>query len=368
MSSPKLRVVLISAGRMASTIDDEIRDSDVWPSLKRQLPYSHAPCYKTFDEVEIVAVSDLIEAKCRAFCQRWDVPRYYLDYREMIEAEQPDLVSIATPAGSHAEMAMFAMERGVRGIYSEKVMCCSLAEADALVACVEQYGATFMLGAQRRHHPSFRKAREIVESGEIGELVGVTSWMEASLLHALSHTVDGSLYLAGDVPAEWVFGVLGPGRSLDVIEQHRIAEFPGYDPKTGCWSGDPGCLTYTARLSNGVFLSHLPAITDLRWEIVCANGTIRILDNNDSLHLFKRRGTSYSFDWVPLEQIAPASSNVALLEDLLRCMRTNEKPLANEVAARNGMEILMGCAASHQQGGCKVTLPLEDREMYIPSH
>ena len=127
-------------------------------------------------------------------------------------------------------------------------------------------------------------------------------------------------------------------------------------------------MTYTARLANGVFLSHLPAITDLSWEAVCVNGYLRIVDNNDSLQLFKRRGTGYSFDLIPLEKVAPASSHVALVEDLLRCMRTHEKPLANEVVARNGMEILMGCAASHQQGGCKVKLPLADREMYIPSH
>ena len=145
---------------MASTIDDEIRSSDTWPSLKRQLPYSHAPCYKSFDEVEMVAVCDLIEEKCKEFCRRWDVPRYYLDYREMIEKQRPDVVSIATAAGLHAEMAVFAMEHGARGVYCEKAMCCSLAEADAIVDCVRRHGVKFMLGAQRRHHPHFRQARE----------------------------------------------------------------------------------------------------------------------------------------------------------------------------------------------------------------
>lgn len=368
MNQSGLRVAIISAGRMASTIDDEIKCSEMWPSLKRQLPYSHAPCYEIFDEVEIVAVCDLIEDKCLAFCRRWDVPRYYLDYREMITKEKPDIVSIATPAGSHAEMAIFAMEHGVRGIYCEKALCCSLAEADAIVECVERHGSKFMLGAQRRHHPHFRKARQIVESGEIGELVGVTSWWESSLLHALSHAVDGSLYLAGDVAAEWVFGVLGAARSLDMIEKRRIAGLSEYNSQTGRWSGDPGCLTYTAQLANGVFISHLPAITDLRWEIVCSNAYIRIVDNNDALQMYKRRGTSYSFDPVPLAEMAPTSSHAALVEDLLRCMRTDDTPLANEIAARNGMEILLGCAASHQQGGRKAKLPLVDREMYIPSH
>ena len=70
----KLRVAIISAGRMASTIDDEIRSADTFPSLKRQLPYSHAPCFKEFPELEMVAVCDLVEEKCKTFCKRWGVP------------------------------------------------------------------------------------------------------------------------------------------------------------------------------------------------------------------------------------------------------------------------------------------------------
>ena len=369
MRPQRLRTAIISAGRMASTIDDEITSMDTWPSLKQQLPYSHAPCYKEFpDEIEMVAVCDLVEEKCKTFCERWDVPRYYLDYREMIEKEKPDIVSIATAAGLHAEMAIFAMEHGVKGIYCEKAMCCSLEEADRIVACVKQHDAKFMLGAQRRHHPNFKQAREILGSGEIGELVSVTTCIESSLLHSLSHVADAQLYFAGDVAPAWVFGVLGAARSIDDIESRRITKAPEYDAKTRRWNGDPGCLTYTARLENDVFLNHLPAITDFRIEIVCSNGTIRILDNNDTLHLYKRRGRSYSFDRVELPPIPPASSHVELVRDLIHCMRTKATPLANEIVARNGTELLMGVAHSHLAGGVSVELPLEQRAMYVPSH
>jgi len=364
----KLRVAIISAGRMASTIDDEIRSVDTFPSLKRQLPYSHAPCFKEFPELEVVAVCDLVEEKCKTFCKRWDVPRYYLDYREMIEKEEPDLVSVATAASLHAEMALFAMEHGAKGIYCEKAMCCSLAEADQIVACVQKHGVSFQLGAQRRHHPNFRKAREIVLSGEIGELVGVNTWIEGSLLHSLSHMADGALYLAGDVEPSSVFGVLGGARSQDEIEGRRITQAHGYDPTTKRWNGDPGCCTYTVRLANGVFLIHLPAITDVRFEIVCSNGYVRILDNNDTLHLYRRRGNTYSFDAVPLPPIPPASSHLGLVRDLINSMKTGAKPRANEIVARHGMEILMGVAQSHLAGGRTVELPLAEREMYIPSH
>ena len=50
MNREKFRAAIISAGRMASTIDDEITSMDTWPSLKLQLPYSHAPCYREFSD------------------------------------------------------------------------------------------------------------------------------------------------------------------------------------------------------------------------------------------------------------------------------------------------------------------------------
>ncbi|MBD3291310.1 MAG: hypothetical protein GF393_00180, partial [Armatimonadia bacterium] len=367
MLSPRFRVALISAGRMSSTIDDEIREQDTWPSLKRQLPYSHAPCYRTFPEVEMVAVCDLDEARCRRFCERWDVPRYYLDYREMIDRERPDILSIATPAHLHAEMAVFAMEHGVRGIYCEKAMCCSLREADAIVDAAQRNGVKFMLGAQRRHHPHFRKARELVASGTLGGLVAVASWLESSLLHSLSHLADNSLYLAGDAAPVSVFGVLGYVRTFDELESRRITHDPAYDPATQTWNGDPGCRSYTVELENGVLLVHLPSVADVRWEVTCTNGFIRIDNNNDTLKVFRRRGQTYSFDPVEIDPIPPASSHQALVRDLLNALETDGRTLANEIVGRYGMEILVGVAHSHLQGGARVDLPLADRDMVIPS-
>ena len=363
-----LRVAIISAGRMASTIDDEIQSSGMWPSLKKQLPYSHAPCYRSFPDVEIAAVCDVDEEKSKAFCERWGVSKSYTDYREMIDREKPDIVSVATAAHLHAEMALYAMEHGVRGIYCEKAMCCSLSEADAMVNSVKLHGVKFMLGAQRRHHPHFQKVKQIVESGEIGQLISVTSWFAASLLHSLSHMVDGSLYFAGDSPAVWAAGVLGRVRSLDELESRRITQIPAYDERTNRWSGDPACVSYTAFLENGVYLFHLPSVTDVRWEITCSNGYIQILNNNDFIRLWKRQNLSYNYEEVALPEIAPASSHRGLVKDLISCVRNGGKPLANETAARNGMEILLGAAESDRKDGIKVMLPLQNREMYVPSH
>ena len=95
---------------------------------------------------------------------------------------------------------------------------------------------------------------------------------------------------------------------------------------------------------------------------------MRIVNNTDTLHLFKHRGKSYQFDPVELPPVPQTSSHIELVHDLLECLRTGKKPLANEIVARHGMEILVGIAQSHLGGGRTVAIPLKDRDMYIPSH
>ena len=90
------RVGLIGCGRMGATIDDEVRDhphSDLW------IPFSHAAGYVAVERTSLVAVADAIPEKAEAIRQRYGAQRAYTDYREMIERERLDIVSVATRAG-----------------------------------------------------------------------------------------------------------------------------------------------------------------------------------------------------------------------------------------------------------------------------
>jgi len=76
---------------MGTTIDDELRGK---PNL--QLPYSHAAGYRAADRVALVAAADIDPDQLENARERYDVPRGYEDYREMIEPENPDILSVAT--------------------------------------------------------------------------------------------------------------------------------------------------------------------------------------------------------------------------------------------------------------------------------
>ena len=94
--------------------------------------------------------------------------KQYTDYKELIDKEQPDIVSVATQPEHRAEIVIYAVEHGAKAIYAEKAMAASMAEADAMVEICERNGVFFNLGTQRRWHPGFTKMKEIIDSGKLG--------------------------------------------------------------------------------------------------------------------------------------------------------------------------------------------------------
>ena len=162
MGTNQYRACIVGCGRMGGTIDEEVRATPFGA-----LPYSHAAGYTAFERTDLVAAADVVEEKAQYVCNKWDIPKYYLDYREMIVQEKPDIISIATRPGNHAEITQFAAENGVKGIYCDKPLCASMEEADAMVAVCEQYDVKFNLGTQRRFTPGYIKMREILESGQL---------------------------------------------------------------------------------------------------------------------------------------------------------------------------------------------------------
>jgi len=141
----KYRVAIIGLGRMASTIDDEVRDYSAIA-----LPYSIAASCQEIDRIELVAGADILPEKREAFRERWGVSDLYDDYLEMIAQEKPDLVAICTRGELHAEMAVRTAEAGVPMIYLEKAMACSMKEADMVLDACQRNKTLLNTGVLRR--------------------------------------------------------------------------------------------------------------------------------------------------------------------------------------------------------------------------
>ena len=74
--------------------------------------HGHIPGYQALDDVEVVAICDVNEARAQAVAAEKGIARCYTDYREMLDKEHLDVVSVCSPNAFHAEMAIAGLESG----------------------------------------------------------------------------------------------------------------------------------------------------------------------------------------------------------------------------------------------------------------
>jgi UDP-N-acetylglucosamine 3-dehydrogenase len=130
----------------------------------------HAAGYKASPDCKIVAAADIKQDNLDAFCERHSVPQGYLDYRDMLEKEDLDIVSICVWPGLHAPMTIDAARAGVKAIHCEKPMAPTWGEARTMVEVCKECGVQLSFNHQRRFGKPFRKAKEPLDGGAIGDL------------------------------------------------------------------------------------------------------------------------------------------------------------------------------------------------------
>lgn len=339
-------VCLIGCGRMGATIDDEVKHlphSHLW------LPYSHAAGYKAVKSTELVAVSDVVPDKVEAIKKRYDVPRGYTDYREMIIKEQPDIVSIATRPGTHAEMTVFAAEHDVKGIYCEKPLCCSMKEADAMVDACEKYKVKFNYGTQRRYSNLYHTMRKLIESDELGSIQCVIAECgSGSAQWTHTHTSDMLMFLAGDPEVEFVQGT---------------ASAKDEDWQDERLNMDPGITSGYIKFKNGVH-GYVVAGGAYEFEVLCTKGRIRTLNNGLGGQIWKTQEYNIQAEF-PFPDVEIESGTVKCIEDLVDAIENGRETQGNIHLARRSQEIILGIVESHRRGGVRVPLPMENRVMYV---
>jgi predicted dehydrogenase len=346
------RVGLAGCGRMGATIDDEVIARN--PSNPQSyLPYSHAAAVVACERTELVAVSDPLAEKAEAIRARYSAANAYEDYREMVRRENLDILCIATRPGPHAEIAVFAAESGVRGLYCEKPLCNSMRQADAMLGACERHGVKFNYGTQRRYTPLYRDARRLVEEGGIGELqavlahcgVGAAQWGH-------THASDMLLYLAGD-------------GEIDFVQGSALASDDD-------WDGDrlkidaPISMGY-ASFKNGVH-AYMVAGSGYEFELSGTEGKLRILNNGAGYHL-RKVDEHGNFAAVPAPDVALVSGTLKAIEDLVGALDNDADTQGGIRLACRSQEIILGLIESHRQGGARVALPLQNRDMAVaPDH
>jgi len=363
VAARKWRVAIIGSGRMGGLIEDEL------PARGFGMPYGHLSAYRAIPECEVVAVANRGGERLKRFADRFGIANVYLDYREMIERERPDLVSITTPSFARAEPIIHCATHGVPAIYAEKGLCGSLAEADAIAAAVRANHVAFNWGALRRHHDGYRQLREAIARGDIGEPRHATMWFFTDLIKHHPHTIDIVAMLLGDPAPLWVQGSLLSRDDPRVASRPRPE--PTYDPAShrflppeGHEIADPHVDTFRVGYATGAEATFLP-FGKFEVDVIGSDGRAMAWENGGHFGVRRvdaKRGTVTETTFTPQGE----SPTVCTIRDLIHALETGEPTRGNLDVTLPSVEVQFGIAHSHLEGGRRIALPVSDRSLHIP--
>lgn len=325
------------------------------------------------NNLDIAAVCDIVPERMEALLQKHGLQadttiHRYTDYKKMLEAEKPLLVSIATESGSHAEIALACIEQGIHVII-EKPMAMSIADADEIIRKSESKGVKVSACHQNRFNIAVQKMREALESGRFGRLshgsVHVRwnrnknyydqapwrgTWKNdgGALMNQCIHGIDLLRWMCGDEIEE----VYGQTRQQfhDYLEAEdvglAIVKF-----KSG--------IIATIEGTTNVYPQNLEETLYLFGE----NGTVKLggkSTNNIDIWQFadetdddrKNKGLEESTSNVY------GNGHISLFSDMVDSINNNRTPYVDAKAGKRALELVLAIYKS-QKDGAAVKLPLE---------
>lgn len=137
-----------------------------------QIANKFAVAVKNVDSAELVAVASTNKERAQAFAKKHNIAHALCGYDKLSEFDEVDAVYIATPHSNHKEVAELFLNAG-KHVLCEKPICVNAHQAQQLKECAERNGVFLMEALWTRFLPAIREAQEIVNRGEIGEVLGI---------------------------------------------------------------------------------------------------------------------------------------------------------------------------------------------------
>jgi predicted dehydrogenase len=125
---------------------------------------------RNFDELaELAWLCDISDGQRERLASRYPDVRWTGDFDEMLADHSLDAVVVATPVVTHFELAKRALEAG-KHVLVEKPPALNVEDAAELVATAEEQGRVLLPGHLLLYHPGVRRLKELITSGELGEV------------------------------------------------------------------------------------------------------------------------------------------------------------------------------------------------------
>lgn len=326
------------------------------------------------NNLEISAVCDIIYDKMDELLAKHGLEneksiRKYDDYKKMIEDVTPELVSIATESGNHAEIALYCIDNGINVII-EKPMAMSMSDADEIIRRSEEKGVKVSACHQNRFNIAIQELRKAIEAGRFGKLSHGSihvrwnrnknyykqapwrgTWAQdgGALMNQCIHGIDLLRWMMGD--------------EIDEIYGATRQQFHDY-----LEAEDVGMAVI--KFKNGA-IGTIEGTTNVYPEnleetlyIFGEKGTVKIggtSTNNIDVWNFADESEDDSKNKGLKEQTSNVYGNghTSLFADVIDAIENDRKPYVDAVAGRNALEVVLAIYKSQKEGKC-ITVPLNN--------
>ncbi len=324
------------------------------------LPDNHAEAVQAHPQCALVAGVNRGRDKLEDFGQRFEVEALYHDYQQMLAEVQPDICIITTHPQMHAEMvAGCAAAASTQAIICEKPMALSLDECDRMISTCQQADVLLQLNHNRRWHPEWNLAKQLLDDGAIGQLNHIycymdgvkpapswTSQYEGPLLHDCTHYFDLMDFFAG--PVDWLCGMAEQRMRPWAVEDFSAA-----------------FLKFKSGASGLVHAAELTDYTDHSFELRGSQGVIRM--HGEKAQLLQSQlalsEPDSGFEWSRLQETevehpAPASTYVEALGELVDALEGKAKLRNDGSTGRRSLEMVSAVYQSQLEGNRPVSFPV----------
>jgi len=131
---------------------------------------NHLRTYNNLPGAKLLAMAD-INPDTEAMAKEYGIGSY-TDYKQMLDTEKPDAVSIVVPTPLHHPFATEVMKRGIHCLV-EKPIASTPEQGDELIALAKKTGVIFTVGHIERYNPMIRKLKKLIDDKEIGDATSI---------------------------------------------------------------------------------------------------------------------------------------------------------------------------------------------------
>ncbi|MFQ6097683.1 MAG: Gfo/Idh/MocA family protein [Armatimonadota bacterium] len=129
----------------------------------------HAEAFARVPEAEIRAVASRTESHARAYADKHGVPKWFTDYRRLLELDEIDVICVGVPNDLHCQVTVDAASAG-KHVICEKPLCMNLAEADRMIEACREAGVKLMYAEELCFTPKYVRMKELVDEGALGKV------------------------------------------------------------------------------------------------------------------------------------------------------------------------------------------------------